>query len=190
MRVGEANAFAGQSIQIRRGDFRLGVEAAHVAVAEVVGQDKDNVRTGGAFAGQQRYGYRQKSRNKPAKSNQSLKCFRHGDCCEQEVTEETERQANRIKHRQQRGVHDHGLRERNANGWRRQVLSTAPSVISYRRLLNVSRARPPVTAQSRQSCYVTGLLSCSHLESYSVGYYRRPVPPTQPRSTPRFPPGK
>jgi len=48
--VGEADAFAGESVEIGRRDFGFGVKAADVAVAEVVGEDVDDVgvrRVGG-----------------------------------------------------------------------------------------------------------------------------------------------
>ena len=42
--VGEAHALGGEAVQVRRGDPRFGVVAARVPVAEVIGQDEDDVR--------------------------------------------------------------------------------------------------------------------------------------------------
>ena len=43
MGVGEDHAFARQAVEVRRADFGFRVEAAQVAVAEVVGEDEDDV---------------------------------------------------------------------------------------------------------------------------------------------------
>ncbi len=44
MRIGEAHALAGQPIDVRRGNLRLAVVNARIAVAQVVGQDHQHVR--------------------------------------------------------------------------------------------------------------------------------------------------
>ncbi len=46
MGVGEPHAFAGKSIDVGRFDLGLGVVAAQVAVAEVVGEDEEDVGFG------------------------------------------------------------------------------------------------------------------------------------------------
>ena len=42
--VGEAHALGRKPVHVRGGDFTLGIKAAHVAVAKVVGKDVDKVR--------------------------------------------------------------------------------------------------------------------------------------------------
>ncbi len=43
MTVGKDHALLRDAVEVWRGDFALGVEAADVAVAEVVGEDEDDV---------------------------------------------------------------------------------------------------------------------------------------------------
>ncbi len=47
MSVGECDSFARQSIEMRRGDFARGIEAPHIAIAEVIAQDDDDIRRSG-----------------------------------------------------------------------------------------------------------------------------------------------
>jgi len=54
MSIGEADAFAGEPVEVRRGDFGIGIEAADVAVAEIIGEDKDDVGAGGVRGGRGR----------------------------------------------------------------------------------------------------------------------------------------
>ena len=51
VRVGEPDAFSGEAIQIRRGDFGLRVVGAHVAVTEIIGENVNDV--GFRFGGEQ-----------------------------------------------------------------------------------------------------------------------------------------
>ena len=44
MGVGEQHAFAGQAIHVRRGDLRGRLITLRIAIAEVIGHDKDDVR--------------------------------------------------------------------------------------------------------------------------------------------------
>ena len=43
MSIGEADAFAGETIEVGRGNFGLGVVAAEIAIAEIVGEDVNDV---------------------------------------------------------------------------------------------------------------------------------------------------
>ena len=43
MRIGEANALACEPVEMRRGHLALSVVAAHIAVAEIVGEDEQDV---------------------------------------------------------------------------------------------------------------------------------------------------
>jgi hypothetical protein len=43
MRIGEAHAFAREAVNVRRGDLRLRIEAARVAVAHVVNEEEEDV---------------------------------------------------------------------------------------------------------------------------------------------------
>ncbi len=54
MRVGEAHAFPREAVEMWRGDLRLVVVAAHIAVAEVVGEDEQDVRRLGRARRRQR----------------------------------------------------------------------------------------------------------------------------------------
>jgi hypothetical protein len=45
--VGEAQPFAGEPVDVRRGDFGYGVVTADIPVAEVIGEDEDDVGWGG-----------------------------------------------------------------------------------------------------------------------------------------------
>ena len=44
MRVSEDHATGSEAIQVRRRDLALRVEALHIAIAEIVGEDEDEVR--------------------------------------------------------------------------------------------------------------------------------------------------
>ena len=46
MCIGKSDAFPGQPVQVRRGHLGLEVITAHVAVAEIVGQDEENIGLG------------------------------------------------------------------------------------------------------------------------------------------------
>ena len=66
VRVREAETFPGQSVEVRRGDLRSRVVAADIAVAQVIGQDHDDVGPtrggrGGQRRGQQASGEAQES---------------------------------------------------------------------------------------------------------------------------------
>ncbi len=49
VRVGEANAFARKPIQVRRGHFALVVVTTDIAVAEVIGEDEEDIRLVGGL---------------------------------------------------------------------------------------------------------------------------------------------
>ena len=44
MRIGELHPRRGHGIDVRRLDFALGIQALDIAVAEVIGEDEDDVR--------------------------------------------------------------------------------------------------------------------------------------------------
>ena len=44
MRIGKDHAGTREAIHVRRGDLTLRVEALHIAITEVVGEDEDEVR--------------------------------------------------------------------------------------------------------------------------------------------------
>ena len=43
MGVGETHPAGGETVELGRGDLTLGVKAMHVAIAEIVGQDVDDI---------------------------------------------------------------------------------------------------------------------------------------------------
>src|SRR5438309_1111653 len=115
MRIGETNSLARQAVEIRRRDFRLRIEAADIAIAEVIGENEDDVWRGRTFCGQRRSVNEHESGKELPKNEQARARYQHRNHQEQEVTEETEglnssKQSNR------------SLRERNANRCWRQVL--------------------------------------------------------------------
>ena len=44
MRIGKPRAFPRKPVEVRRGNFRVRVVATEVAIAEIIGEDDDDIR--------------------------------------------------------------------------------------------------------------------------------------------------
>ena len=43
MGVGKAHSLSGEAVEVRRGNFAVGIVASHIAVSHIVGEDVDDV---------------------------------------------------------------------------------------------------------------------------------------------------
>ena len=80
MSIGETRALPCESIQMRRGNLRVGVVAAEVAVAEVIGEDVDDVgahRLGGVRGERSKRGKREREKDETGRFHGGFR-NRHG----------------------------------------------------------------------------------------------------------------